>query len=41
MKRISRPRAGRRLFDGKVYLGVWVVKGLDGDTRLLRQLGYG
>jgi GTP-binding protein Era len=32
-----------RLFDGKVYLGVWVKVKRDwtGDARLLRQLGYG
>jgi GTP-binding protein Era len=32
-----------RLFDGKVYLGVWVKVKRDwtGDARLLKQLGYG
>jgi len=32
-----------RLFDGKVYLGVWVKvkKDWTGDARLLKQLGYG
>jgi GTP-binding protein Era len=32
-----------KLFDGKVYLGVWVKVKPDwsGDARLLRQLGYG
>ena len=45
LKRIS--TAARRdmehLFDGKVYLGTWVKVRRDwtGDTRLLRQLGFG
>ena len=32
-----------RLFDGKVYLGLWVKVKRDWtrDARLLRQLGYG
>jgi len=32
-----------RLFDGKIYLGVWVKVKRDwtGDARLLKQLGYG
>jgi GTP-binding protein Era len=45
LKRISSAarRDMERLFDGKVYLGVWlkVKKDWTGDTRLLRQLGYG
>lgn len=44
LKRISSAarRDMERLFDGKVYLGVWVKVKRDwtGDTRLLRQLGY-
>lgn len=45
LKRISTAarKDMERLFDGKVYLGVWVKVKRDwtGDTRLLRQLGYG
>ncbi len=45
LKRISSAarRDMERLFGGKVYLGVWVKvkKDWTGDTRLLRQLGYG
>jgi len=45
LKRISSAarRATERLFDGKVYLGVWVKvkKDWTGDARLLKQLGYG
>jgi GTP-binding protein Era len=44
LKKISSAarRDMERLFDGKVYLGVWVKvkKDWTGDTRLLRQLGY-
>jgi GTPase len=45
LKRISTAarRDMERLFDGKVYLGVWVKvkKDWTGDARLLKQLGYG
>jgi GTP-binding protein Era len=45
LKRISSAarRDMERLFDGKVYLGVWVKVRRDwsGDARLLKQLGYG
>jgi GTP-binding protein Era len=45
LKRISTAarRDMERLFDGKVYLGVWVKVKRDwtGDARLLKQLGYG
>jgi GTP-binding protein Era len=45
LKRISSAarRDMERLFDGKVYLGVWVKVKRDwtGDARLLKQLGYG
>ena len=45
LKRISSAarRDMERLFDGKVYLGVWVKvkKDWTGDARLLKQLGYG
>jgi GTP-binding protein Era len=45
LKRISTAarKDMERLFDGKVYLGVWVKVKRDwtGDARLLRQLGYG
>ena len=45
LKRISSAarKDMERLFDGKVYLGVWVKVKRDwtGDARLLRQLGYG
>jgi GTPase len=45
LKRISSAarRDMERMFDGKVYLGVWVKVKRDwtGDSRLLRQLGYG
>jgi GTPase len=45
LKRISSAarRDMERLFDGKVYLGVWVEVKRDwtGDARLLKQLGYG
>lgn len=45
LKRISSAarKDMERMFDGKVYLGVWVKVKRDwtGDTRLLRQLGYG
>lgn len=45
LKRISTAarRDLERLFDGKVYLGVWVKVKRDwtGDARLLKQLGYG
>ena len=45
LKRISSAarKDMERLFDGKVYLGVWVKVKCDwtGDARLLRQLGYG
>ncbi len=45
LKRISSAarKDMERLFDGKVYLGVWVKVRRDwtGDARLLRQLGYG
>lgn len=45
LKRISTDarKDMERLFDGKVYLGVWVKvkKDWTGDARLLRQLGYG
>lgn len=45
LKRISTAarKDMERLFDGKVYLGVWVKVKRDwtGDTRLLRQLGLG
>jgi GTP-binding protein Era len=45
LKRISTAarKDMERMFDGKVYLGVWVKVKRDwtGDTRLLRQLGYG
>jgi GTP-binding protein Era len=44
LKRISSAarKDMERLFDGKVYLGVWVKVRRDwtGDARLLRQLGY-
>ena len=44
LKRISTAarKDMERLFDGKVYLGVWVKvkKDWSGDARLLRQLGY-
>jgi GTP-binding protein Era len=44
LKRISSAarRDMERLFDGKVYLGVWVKVKRDwtGDARLLKQLGY-
>lgn len=44
LKRISTAarKDMERLFDGKVYLGVWVKVKRDwtGDARLLRQLGY-
>jgi GTP-binding protein Era len=45
LKRISSAarKDMERLFDGKVYLGVWVKVKRDwtGDARLLKQLGYG
>ena len=45
LKRISSAarRDMERLFEGKVYLGVWVKVRRDwsGDARLLKQLGYG
>jgi GTP-binding protein Era len=45
LKRISTAarRDMERMFDGKVYLGVWVKvkKDWTGDARLLKQLGYG
>jgi GTP-binding protein Era len=45
LKRISTAarKDMERLFDGKVYLGVWVKVKRDwsGDARLLKQLGYG
>jgi GTP-binding protein Era len=45
LKRMSSAarRDMERLFDGKVYLGVWVKVKRDwmGDARLLKQLGYG
>ncbi|MFY9317262.1 MAG: GTPase Era [Burkholderiales bacterium] len=45
LKRISSAarRDMERLYDGKVYLGVWVKVRRDwsGDARLLKQLGYG
>lgn len=45
LKRISSAarKDMERLFDGKVYLGVWVKvkKDWTGDARLLKQLGYG
>jgi GTP-binding protein Era len=45
LKRISTAarKDMERLFDGKVYLGVWVKvkKDWTGDARLLKQLGYG
>lgn len=45
LKRISTAarKDMERLFDGKVYLGVWVKVRRDwtGDARLLKQLGYG
>lgn len=45
LKRLSSAarRDMERLFDGKVYLGVWVKVKRDwtGDARLLKQLGYG
>jgi GTP-binding protein Era len=45
LKRISTAarKDMEKLFDGKVYLGVWVKvkRGWSEDARLLRQLGYG